>query len=256
LFLAVIACFSQIAIASNIIEEKISIGVSSRILIASKVLMENRNLLIHLPENYAKSNKSYPVLYLLDGERHLNHSIIATRLLQEQKRVPELIIVAIPNSDNTRQRDLNINKENFTLFIKNEVMSYINKNYRTSGLNTLYGHSLSGYFTMNLLVSHPNLFNNYIAASPPLQINESEIYHKMLAKINTKNLLDKSLYFTSANQDEEGKRVTLAIQQFVNLLNEKNPDKLNWRYELLADQTHITTYYLTFFNGMTHVFKN
>jgi predicted alpha/beta superfamily hydrolase len=256
LFLLVVVFISQATTASNIIEENISIGSSTRILIDSKVLSENRNLLVHLPDSYTKSNKHYPVLYLLDGERHFNHSILATRLLQEQQRAPELIIVAIPNVDGARQRDLASEKEKFTQFLKDEVMSYIDKNYRTTGLNTLYGHSLAGYFTMNLLASNPDLFKNYIAASPPLQINGSEVYNKILRRIDINKPLDKSLYFTSASQAEEGERVTHAIKLIVKLLKDRKVEKLRWNYELLDYETHITGYYLSFFKGITHVFKS
>lgn len=256
LVILVITFFSLSTIASSVVEKNISIGVGSQILIDSKVLKENRSLLVSLPDGYTKSNNRYPVLYLLDGERHFNHSILATRLLNEQKRAPELIIVAIQNAEGARQRDFSFKKENFTLFLKNEVMAYVNKTYRTTGLNTLYGHSLTGYYTMNLLVSHPELFKNYIAASPPMQANDSEIYNKVLRIINAKDILDKSLYFTSANPAEEKKAVTQSINHFVKLLTEKSPEKLLWNYERLNDETHITGYYLTFFKGMTHVFKN
>ncbi len=254
IILLMAACTGLPATASKVVEETISIGSASRILIDSKVLGENRNLLIHLPDSYTKSNKAYPVLYLLDGERHFNHSIIATQLLQKHERIPELIIIAILNNG-TRQRDLNFEKENFTQFIKNELITYVDNNYRTTGLNTLYGHSLAGFFTVNLLAHKPELFRNYIAASPVLQGDELAIYKKALTNSHKNNTSEKSLYFTLSNEAEEGKEVTNALNNFVKLLTERPPEKLNWHYEFLANQTHSTVSYLTFFNGLTHVFK-
>ncbi len=239
--------------SKSVIKEDISIGAGERVVFDSEILKEERNLLIHLPSGYAKGNDKYPVLYLLDGERHFAHSILAYRLLQEQNFAPELIIVAIPNvNGDTRQRDLGLNTDSFTAFLKNEVMAYVHDNYRTNGSNTLYGHSLAGYYTVNLLANRPELFDNYIAAGPPLQTKVTDFYKKIVSHKS----LDKSLYFSSANQAEEGERVMDALKAFSEKLEEKSPEKFNWKYELLADQTHITGYYLSLFKGMMYVFKN
>ncbi len=252
-WLAFIAVFiSSSVMSKSVIKEDISIGAGERVVIDSEILKEERHLLVHLPSSYTKSNDKYPVLYLLDGERHFAHSILASRLLQEQNFAPELIIVAIPNvNGNTRQRDLGLETEKFTSFLRNEVMTYIKENYRASDSNTLYGHSLAGYYAVSVLANYPELFDNYIAAGPPLQTKESEFYKK----IASHESLDKSLYFSSANQAEEGKRVMDALNTFVEKLEEKSPEKFNWKYELLADQTHITGYYLSLFKGMMFVFR-
>jgi len=261
-YLLMTACITLPATASNVVEEIRTIGEASRIHIDSKVLQENRNLLVHLPDNYTQTNKRYPVLYLLDGERHFNHAIIATQILQEQQRVPELIIVAITNtgawgSDNSRQRDLGIKKERFTQYIENEVMSYVNNNYRTTGLNTLFGHSLAGYFSASLLATQPELFKNYIAASPVIQDEELDIYKNILSNSKAKNTAEKSLYLSLASEDEaRRKAVTDAINNFVQLLTEQPPEKLNWHYEFFDNQTHGSIYFPTFFPGMTYVFKS
>ena len=40
----------------------------------SKILAEERELLIHLPNNYRRNTTlSYPVLYVLDGQRNVAH---------------------------------------------------------------------------------------------------------------------------------------------------------------------------------------
>lgn len=262
-FLLVAACFSFPVTAGNIAKELRTIGEASRISIDSKVLGENRHFLINLPESYDSSNKSYPVVYLLDGERHFNHAIVATQILQNQQRVPELIIVAITNSDiwgsdnSTRQRDLGYEKVKFTRYIKNEVMSYVNKNYRTTGLNTLFGHSLAGYFSTQLLATQPELFTNYIAASPVIQNEEIDIYKNILTNLDTKNVEEKSFYFTLASEDEaRRKSVTDAVNNFVKLLTKQTPKNLNWHYEFFNNQTHGSIYFPTFFPGMTYVFQN
>jgi len=264
LLLFSIISFTFNVTASSIIKETRNIGNTSQITINSKVLNETRNLLIHLPDTYNNSDTSYPVIYLLDGERHFNHAIIATELLQQQERVPELIIVAITNvgewgnDGGKRQQDLGYSgKDKFLKYIKNEVMPYVNNNYRTSGLNTLFGHSLAGYFTTDSLASHSDLFQNYIAASPVLQGDEEAIHKKLLNNKKLDTVKEKSFYFSLASADEaRNKAVTYALNNFVKLLTRNPVNNLDWQYEFFDNQTHSTIYYPTFFNGMTYVFKN
>lgn len=77
----------------------------------SKVMQEKRDFAVYLPPSYGKSNKKYPVIYVLDGDqRRLNavagiHDALSTELLERQ--VNEAIIIAIPNSEFAkRERDL------------------------------------------------------------------------------------------------------------------------------------------------------
>src|SRR3954471_19240522 len=75
----------------------------------SPTLKENRNYIVYTPPGYAQSPylpRAYPVLYLLDGDAHF-HSV--TGLLQFLGTgingtyvVPEMIVVAIPNTNRTR----------------------------------------------------------------------------------------------------------------------------------------------------------
>lgn len=250
-------------LALSVTEEVRTIGKASRITLDSDVLKEQRTLQVHLPDSYRKSNKRYPVLYLLDGERHFNHAILAVQLLQQQERIPELIIVAVTNTqswgsdNNSRQRDFGQHPERFTRYLSNEVMSYVDKKYRTSGLNTLFGHSLAGYFAAELLATQPDLFKNYIAASPVLQGSEVAIYQRILKNTQNKNTPEKSFYFTLASGDEaRRKSVTDALNNFVALLTQQSPAQLNWHFEFFDNQTHSSIYFPTLFPGLSYVFNS
>ena len=52
--------------------------------IKSEVLNESRELLIHLPNNYSRyKDTTYPVLYLLDGQRNFAHTVGTLDLLNQ-----------------------------------------------------------------------------------------------------------------------------------------------------------------------------
>ncbi|MCW8832096.1 MAG: alpha/beta hydrolase-fold protein [Colwellia sp.] len=254
-FFLLSACIGLPVVASTVVEETISIGKANHISIESKALGETRSLLVHLPDNYTKSNQSYPVLYLIDGNRHLNHAVVSTQLLQSQKRIPEQIIVAILNNDKMHHDpDMAISK--FTHFVKNEVMPYVNNKYKTSGLNTLFGHTKAGWFTADVLANHPDLFRNYIFASAPLQDDEVDIYNKILLNGERENAHEKSLYFAISSEADEPNRYSDSFNNLVSLLTTNSPKNLDWRYEHLTEQTHMTTSIPALYNGLTHVFNS
>src|SRR5580765_1654273 len=102
-------------------------------------------LQISLPGGYGKSDKKYPVLYLMDSQWDFP---LVTALYGEQYYdgfIPEIIIVGItwggshPNPDSLRARDYTPTNQNgvpqsggadkFLSFIKNELFPFIEKNY-------------------------------------------------------------------------------------------------------------------------------
>jgi len=257
LLLLVLTCANNVAIATSVTSgSNINVELGQRLQINSESLNETREFLLHLPKTYADSQKSYPVLYLLDGERHLQHAILASQLLQSELKIPELIIVAVPNKSGARSRDLATEKDTFIQFLQAELIPHINKSYRTSGLNTLYGHSLAGRFTLDLLAQHPDIFDKYIAANPPLRRYEERIYQQYLLRGKQETSGNKSIYFSLASQMEEGKAATDAMESFLARLTQAPPAKLDWHYDQLLNETHISAYYPSLFNGLNHVFKD
>jgi hypothetical protein len=68
----------------------------------SEVLNEDRVVDVYVPPSCTVGNARYPVLYLLDGEAHLEHTVGLTRFLADAGRVPELIVVSLHNIDLVR----------------------------------------------------------------------------------------------------------------------------------------------------------
>lgn len=226
------------------------------ITIQSSILDEPRELLVHLPTDYNESHKKYPLLLLLDGNRHLPHALLAEQILQQESLIPQSVIVAIPNKPGTRNRDLRIEKKKFIKFIEREVISYVEKNYRVSKQKSIFGHSMAGYFVLYMLANNQELFDNYIAASPVIQVNESELT-SLFNKLSKVYLLKKkSLFITLTDQRAEGVEATKALNQFVTILKNKTFENLNWKYQFIPNQVHMTTPYLTLYQGLTYIFDD
>lgn len=77
----------------NLTNKPVTREFGDNISIKSEVLGVERNLIIHLPTGYAESTQQYPVLYLLDGERHIYHAVIATELLHKVKKYLSLLLL-------------------------------------------------------------------------------------------------------------------------------------------------------------------
>lgn len=236
--------------------ESIDLKIGDKYSFQSDALNEKRNLLIHLPSEYSNSEKEYPVIYVLDGNNHFYHATNAVTILEENGKIPESIIVAIPNNRGTRGRDLARERDNFMQFIKSEVIEYVEKNYRTNNKKTIFGHSMAGAFVLNYLATEPSLFDNYIVASPVIQILNSELLNKYQTFFKQNKTLDKSLYITLTGVDAEGERATDALEKFIKILKNEAPSSFSWKYDYLENQIHMTTPYLTFYQGLAEIYKN
>ncbi len=153
----------------------------------SRVLDEERTILVHLPKGYASSEKKYPALYVLDAEFFFQQAVSAVEFLSELKYInvqpiPQMIIIGIVNVD--RNRDYTPTyapeqpgglrfptsgkAEKFLEFLNTELFSFIDSNYKTEPFRVLSGWSLGGLLTVYTYFEHNHLFSAYLAISPSL----------------------------------------------------------------------------------------
>ena len=148
----------------------------------SAVLGEERTVMIHLPPGYEAGVQRYPVLYLTDAEAQFGHTVSTADFLAVQGRIPALIVVAIRNTERTR--DLTPTKgslteggkavpfpkaggaDRFLAFIGTELVPYVEKNFRTVPYRAFAGHSFGGLFALHALLTRPELFQATLAVSP------------------------------------------------------------------------------------------
>lgn len=78
----------------------------------SVVLNEERTVVVRLPKSYqAEPKKVYPVIYRLDGAGNIPLASAVIERLQNDNRAPEVIIVAIENTNRLRDFYPTVNKE-------------------------------------------------------------------------------------------------------------------------------------------------
>ncbi len=239
----------------------VKIGIKDSI--QSKILNENRQLIINLPKDYDTSNITYPVLYVLDGnETGILDAITATR-----KIGAEFIIVAIPNTD--RDRDMmplstptyeveNPGAENFLSFIGNELIPYIEKNYHSNGKRTIRGRSLSGLFVMYAFLEKPELFDNYIGNSAGWYADMNYYFGALTDKSfkNKDQFNGKKLFVANSLADpfDPKKEVHNAMLEFSKKVKSELGDKLSFKYVAYENYGHVP--YPSFYDGLKFVLEN
>ncbi|MFY8326823.1 alpha/beta hydrolase-fold protein [Pseudoalteromonas sp. ZZD1] len=150
----------------------------------SAVLDEERTVTVQLPKSYqSESNKVYPVIYRLDGAGNIPLASAIIERLQNDNRAPEVIIVAIENTNRLRDMYPTVNKEpqgpvgegggaaKFLAFFEQELIPLVNKNYRTHNYNVIAGASAGGVFALYALQANSELFQAHIAYSPAVWWN-------------------------------------------------------------------------------------
>jgi len=216
----------------------------------SKILAEQRELLIHLPNNYQQNKTlNYPVLYLLDGQRNFSHAAGTLDLLNQDGKAQEMIIVAIKNTHRTRdltptydesynQWGVSGGADNFLDFIEQELIPYVNKNYRTNNFKILSGHSLGGLLTVYALQSRPQLFQAHFAFSPSLWWHDEVIFKEAESFFANRTQLDSYLY---VNMGNEGGNMLSTFQQYSLLLKTHKPNGFSYNSDLNEQENHGTT---------------
>jgi predicted alpha/beta superfamily hydrolase len=77
----------------------------------SKVLNEQRQYHVLLPENYSKVSQHYPVIYRLDGAGNIPMMREVLGRLRDSDAAPDVIIVAIENTDRLRDMYPTVNQD-------------------------------------------------------------------------------------------------------------------------------------------------
>ncbi|MCJ7689821.1 MAG: alpha/beta hydrolase-fold protein [Clostridiaceae bacterium] len=249
-----------ISISISFAQTKIELINGTEVTIKSKVLDEERVMSIFLPEDYDLTSRKYPVLYLLDGPTHFHHATGAVNFLSNQGIIPQMIIVSIHNVDRNRDfspvHDERIptsgGAEKFLDFLSDELIKFINDNYRISNFSILCGHSFGGTFTTYTLLEKPELFDGYIAISPYLQYVDNYLVKEARKMLRSDYDNQKYFYLTVGDEPD----YYSALGEFSSLIEEKSNEIIDFEYSKMENENHATIPYLSVFNGLKFIFSD
>jgi len=262
--------------------KSITIGTSDTIW--SATLKESRKYLVYTPPSYSDTTylpRRYPVLYLLDGDAHFHSVTGLAQILGTGVNgtfvVPEMIIVAIPNTNRTRDmtptkvdRDANGKPQpalavsggmaNFLGFIKSELIPRIDQTYRTAPYRVFVGHSLGGITTINALYTMPETFNAYVAIDPSLWWDNRVLLKQARERFEKAGLAGRALYVAQANTITPGD-TTLnvhfnSIVQFNSILESFNGSGLRYAYKYYPGDSHGSVPMIAEYDALRFIFDS
>jgi predicted alpha/beta superfamily hydrolase len=237
----------------------------------SKILKESRSLLISKPDSYDRGTDRYPVLYVLDAEANFEYVTAIVHFLSENDSenefIPEMIVVGINNPDDAhRTHDLtppsqaeidnrfspgNGGADVFLSFFANELVPYVEQNYRTRPYRVVVGHSFGGLFAIHALLTDPKLFNAYIAIDPSLSWNNKAEILRAQRFFSEVKELQADLFISAA--DWFG-TPTPDIRSLAALLDDHTPRDFRWKFEYMSDENHISIPLPSVYSGLKTIF--
>lgn len=264
-------------------EEDHRVTIGQKFTIASETLGEDRQYWVYLPASYdsdSGASQHYPVMYLLDGDAHFPSASGVVEFMSSgingNFQIPELIVVAIPNTNRTRDLTpshsiiFSTGEESsflqssgggdaFLKFVRDELFPKIESDYRTAPHRTLVGHSFGGLLALHALLDAPDMFQAYIAIDPSLWWDD-----KLLVRLAEKTLEDDhkrggSVYISLANHpngvtgepglDEE------SIREFSRILANAGDSDIRSTLQYFEAEDHGSVPLLSLYYGLLHVFE-
>ncbi len=243
----------------------ISIGKSFTI--HSQALNEERPYWVHIPKEHQGSGEKLSVMYLLDGESHFHHTAGIVSFLAQQRRIPPMMLVAIPNTtDRTRDLTPAIQKDssdrvgfsnaggagNMLRFIRDELIPQIDQAYHTNAYRLLVGHSFGGIFSLLTLMEAPELFDAHISISPSMWWDDQRLVEQAETFLRERDTLDAFYYMTMGN---EGGSMLAGAMKLAALFEEHAPVDFQWDFKVMEDESHGSVPHRSTYDGLEAIFR-
>jgi len=217
--------------------------------INSSILKKERQVQVYLPKDYTTSNKKYPVIYLLDGQRFFLYGASLLQTYSEFNLGPDFIVVGITNQQATRMNTFSAGAKDFAEYLQKEVISLIDSNYRTSKKRLLFGWAYGGGFGIETFMSKSKLFDGYILSSPFPVSSKMKRFKSFIEKNKDLNTF---VFFVSDAKEFGVKGGTEELASFLNM----NTTSLRWKFKVLSGEEHRSTVYPALYHGIQEYFEN
>jgi predicted alpha/beta superfamily hydrolase len=222
-------------------------------IISSKILGEERRIDVYKPEVFPEyADIVPPVIYVFDGEAYINYFANTINMLcQRFVQMPPITIVGIENYDNARDRDFKSisGVDKFMRFVSEEVIPFVEKDYKKTPYRMIIGHSSSADFAMHVFFKQPTLFNGYVLSSPDLR-NEADIQlaDSALSYVNER----KNTLFLSCGIEGWAQE---SVNRLDSLLKHKVQKGLTYQIMRYPDESHYSVFLKSYYDGFHYIFR-
>lgn len=236
----------------------------------SAIVGDDYVISVALPAGYAASHSNYPVLYVTDANSNFAAAVRTAGRLMQRKELPPTIVVGIgyrtdslarilrlrdmtPDHDPAIRRSHAGRSSVFLRFIREELMPYIQKNYRASPNAVYAGMAIGGVFGLYVLFHAPETFKSYLIASPSVWYDSSVIFKYTQEYTQTHHDLKAGVYLSAGAREETEAgftRMETNVKKLAALLDNKHYPGLRMQTQVLEGETHFSVFPTALSNGL------
>jgi hypothetical protein len=175
-----------------------------------------------------------------------------------------MIVVGIVNVD--RSRDLtpepgDSDRERFPAsggadqfgrFIHDELVPWVDSNFRTRPFRILAGHSLGGLYAVHSFLVEET-FTGFVASSPSLYWNDQsqvELARRVLSRPGNR---PRVIFLSMGDEREE---MIAGVEAMVSVLGSSGLKESEWRYDRMEDKDHEEMAFAGLYEGLDFVFND
>lgn len=248
----------------------------------SKHTKKEYDIYIKLPRGYYESKKQYPILVLTDARYAFPLVSSIYRRLKFSKKINEIIIVGIsyakresfgisrtrdytptfsPNEPNGYSKEARLNSgqaDNFIMFMKNELIPYLDNNYKVDlNQKAFAGHSFGGLLANYIMISYPETFDYYMSGSPSLWYHDKSIFEieKKYAQNNSDLKANLYMGIGALENVPNGFEMVSDMNTLEERLKSRAYKNLNMKSIIFPNEDHETVYPTFITQGLLWAFK-
>ena len=228
----------------------------------SKTFNDERTISVFLPPAYIddKTSKNFAVAYVFDGQFSPYFNMVNSMISyyeQSDEGVP-LIVVSIHSKkrwgefvpiDESKESTSIQGADKLSLFLKDEVIPYIDSNYRTKDFKIGIGHSLGGTFVVNEIVKENSIFNAVIAASPNLRMYNEQILNNASKYFENSPDNHRFIYTSAGDFGAMENGFRKSVMKLDSICLNADLKNMYWNFLSLENHNHMTTFVPTFNYG-------
>jgi len=213
-------------------------------------LDRKRKIRIYLPPDYSTSNKSYPVMYMHDGQNLFDDNTSYAGEWEVDETLNKLfkekgfgiIVIGIDNDGEKRMDEYSpwkIGKygggegDVYVEFIVKTLKPYVDKKYRTQSENTaIMGSSMGGLISHYAGLKYPDVFSKIGVFSPSFWL--SDLCYDFA--INHSDNHKTKMYFLAG--DSESETMVSNLDKMIELMKTNGFNKENINSKIVIDGQH------------------
>jgi len=269
-------CLGFVAVPVLAQEASRSIAIGEKFSLRSVVLGEERSYWVSVPESYRDTTvatQQYPVLYLLDGDAYFYSATGTVQFMSAGRsgsvQIPEMIVVAILNTDRTRDmtptrtlrrpegEDQSLKNSGggdaFLEFLRTELVPQVDRTYRTNPYRIIVGHSFGGLLALHAFQAAPALFQGYIAIDPSVFWDDQVLVRRSAASSRDRAGRPRAVYLALSSSYTSG-YLGAAATAFGNHLESLSGAGVRSVLQSFPAEIHQSVFHIGLYQGLLFMF--